>query len=449
MGADTTVLLFKSGISEKERQQIASGTDFKLIEQDGAFKTQYDYELNWLWYIYRNVLRKINKSSVLSGWETAESLQKLIGVNNELNSFSLTDLQTKSINAGAKAGIDAGPFTAEITADVELVRGQGLERTAISIIEIIERYIGNVKLNPRNRKVLIFDELELFWNKADQRERDLFLIRDLIKSISRVNRTIGASTAAILVIAAVRSEVLFEVNRIGPEISRDVDDCGVRLNWNIRAEDLQQPILKIVEAKIKYSELDSDELPSDDPWNIYFPDKIFRRKTQKYLLDISMFKPRNIVNLLNLAKDYDRNAGAFNESSLDEAQAEFSKRTWREIEEELLGQYSSLEVKSIKSILSAFQTRFDFGQIELRISNLARIDTRLLYFGNKGALVELLESLYRVGAIGNDFELKESGRKTNHRYRWAFRENPDPALDRRFVIHESIRKELQLSFDDT
>lgn len=451
MGAETTILLFKSGISESERQQIASGKDIQLIEQDGVFATQYDYELNWLWYIYRNLLRKINKDSVISGWEIAESLKRLIGVDNELNTFALSDLQTKSINAGAKAGVKAGPFSAEVSADVEMVRDVEPQRLAVSIIEIIERHIGKIKLKVKSRKVLIFDELELFWNKADQRERDLFLIRDLIKSVARVNRVVGSTSASMTVIAAIRSEVLFEVNRVGPEISRDVEDCGVRINWNVRADDRSQPILKIVEAKISQSEIEADELPSEDPWAAYFPRKIFRRETQKYLLDISMFKPRNIVNLLNLAKEYDFNSHSFSIDALDEAQAQFSKRTWREIEEELLGQYSGQEVSAIKSILSAYRERFNISELENRIKTLSNIDGRVGFFCQRPNLIMLLESLYRVGAIGNDYELSRSRRRNgnDHRYRWAFRENPEPAFDKNFVVHESIRKELQLSFRDT
>jgi DNA polymerase III delta prime subunit len=447
MGADITFLLFKSGISEQERQQIAKGSDYQLVEQDGKFSTAYDYELNWIWYIYRNILRKITKGSVLKGWDVAESLRKLMGVDNELDSTSLSHFNSKQINANAKVGINAGPFTAEIGADVELIHSREAENTATAIIEIVERYFDKISVNPRNRKILIFDELELFWNRKDQRERDLFLIRDLIKSVARANRIIGKNTGSVLVIAAIRSEVLIEVNRVGPEVSRDVDDCGVKINWNVRADALSQPILRIVEAKIVNSEISENEIPSSHPWDVYFPNKIFNRKTQNYLLDISMFKPRNIVSLLNLARDIEPEANVFSSNAFEEAQAEFSKKTWREIEEELLGEYSVEEVKSIKSILSAFQSKFDFANIEERVIKLYQIDSRLKPFLLRERLVLLIESLYRVGALGNDFEIQTSGR-SSHRYRWAFRENSEPALDKQFVVHESIRKELQLTFED-
>jgi hypothetical protein len=70
MGAKTSVLLFKSGISEAERQQIATGSNIELIEQNNAFSAQYDYELNWIWYIYRNLIRMIDEKSVIQGLDT-------------------------------------------------------------------------------------------------------------------------------------------------------------------------------------------------------------------------------------------------------------------------------------------------------------------------------------------------------------------------------------------
>lgn len=273
------------------------------------------------------------------------------------------------------------------------------------------------------------------------------MIRDLLYAVSRVNHNIGANSAAMGVYAAVRSEVLHEVNRVGPEISRDVDDFGVRVNWNVRVDDRDQPILKIVEAKINSSEIEHDEFPTEDVWNDYFPKTAFGRPFAKYILDVGMFRPRNIVNLLYLAQKYKPDASTITFDAIDESQSEFSKRAWREVEEELLGEYASDKVKAIKSLLTGFKSNFQIEALFERLRKVGNIDqTVTLAIKNEEDVVRLIKSLYRIGAVGNRYHVSGRDGQRELRYGWIFRDNQDPVIDREFVVHESLRKTLQLSF---
>lgn len=189
----TKTILFKSGITEPERQKIAAGQGFQIVQQNDIPVVEYDYKINWLWYIYRNLLREVSEDQVFEGKDTLSSLKRLLGIHAETSTSFLSDLTTKRIKAHAKAGIGAGPFSGEIGAEIEAV-SQNDENIEIEIIEIVERHIGKVKIYPRRRTALLFDELELFWNKTDQRSRDLFLIRDLLYAVSRCNQTFGMDT---------------------------------------------------------------------------------------------------------------------------------------------------------------------------------------------------------------------------------------------------------------
>ncbi|MFA5970434.1 MAG: hypothetical protein WC816_14465 [Sphingomonas sp.] len=448
-GAKARSVLFKSGITEPERQKIASGRGFDIVDPSRFTSIEYDYKLNWLWYIYRNILRMITKDQVYQKWEIIESLQKIVGVHSEVSTSTLSDLNTNRIKAHAKAGVNAGPFTAEIGAEIEAVFKTGKNDLEIDVLEIVERHLPNVVFYPNKRTALLFDELELFWNKPDQRQRDLYMIRDLLYAASRANHNIGATNASIVVYAAVRAEVLHEVNRVGPEISRDVDDFGVRVNWNVRVDDRDQPILKIVEAKINSSELDADELPTGNVWVNYFPKEAFGRNFQKYLLDIAMYRPRNIVNLLSLAQAYKPNDYEISFEAIDESQSEFSKRSWREVEEELLGEYTSDRVRAIKALLTGFKHTFMVKSLIDRLNKLGAIDTSITKaISTEENLVEIVKTLYRVGALGNRYYVTGRGNKKELRFGWIFRDNQDPVIDREFIVHESLRKTLQLSFRD-
>lgn len=72
------------------------------------------------------------------------------------------------------------------------------------------------------------------------------------------------------VYACVRSEVMYDVNRIYPEIDRDVTDFGVKVDWFGTAVSEDQAILNIVSAKIIQSEIEEGAPLTDNVWDEYF-----------------------------------------------------------------------------------------------------------------------------------------------------------------------------------
>lgn len=446
-GANTHTVLFKTGLSESERQQIAVGSGFQVFTTGDEISVQYDYVTNWLWLIYRNLVRLIDLKQVEDGYEIAKDLKGIMGVKDEVRISPFSDLAISKVKLSAKAGLKAPVTNAELAGEIELVSKEAEARTALQLIDVCERYLSRIRLSIHSRCLLFFDELELFWSRPDQKERDLFLIRDLLQSVARVNRSLGSHSASFVVYASVRSEVLDEVNRVGPEIARDVQDFGAHVDWNVRASSDNQPILQIVEAKVAASEIEANCLPSDSVWDVYFPDRIYGRLAQEHLLDVAMFKPRHIVSRLNLAKAHDPNASFFSKEALEETNAKFSAAVWREIEEELLVLYSPKQVRNLKSLLTAYRISFDVEDLESRVIQLSQVDPTVADgFRTRADVVAALKVLYRIGAVGNRFLTEDVGQNVT-RDRWVFREYDDPAIDQTFVIHESLRKAFQLGYD--
>ena len=442
-------VLFKSGITERERQAIAQGKGFQIVEKEGLQSIEYDYKINWLWYIYRNIFRLVSFDDKGINSDSLNSMKKLLQIDNEVKVSSLSDISTKNIKANAKAGLNAGPFSGEIFAEVEAVKNSDPNLHDVQVIEIIEKNISKIASSETENYFLLFDELELFWNRKDQRERDLFLIRDLLYAVTRVNRVLGNSNFKARVVACVRSEVLNEVNKVGPEVARDVDDLGERINWNVSATDDQQPILKIIEKKITQSEIENDQLPSQDVWSDYFPNEIFNRKIRKYFLSVAMFKPRNIVTLLSLAKDYRPDLNTITNDALENVQQEFSRRTWREIEEELSTEFSADEVRSIKVTLTGMKNSFGIQDFKNRIMSLSIIDKAVATtFSSEDSVPVALRALYRAGAIGNRYYVESDKGHSETRFGWIYRDTFEPLLDKDFLVHESIRRELQMTFEN-
>lgn len=443
----TETVLFRSGISEQERQHILAGTQFSVITFQKNEKIEYDFLFNWLWVIYGSIVRRIKPDWVFSGKDVLSDLKNILRVTNETSVKAFSDLSVNKISARANLALKIPFLTAELGADIEAIKDTPKDRIPLEVIKVVERYINEIKILPKYRVMLFFDELELFWNKKDQRQRDLCLIRDLLQAVSRTNQNLNELGSAVIVYASVRSEVLDEVNQLSPEIARDVEDFGVEVNWNIKATAENQPILNIVENKIRSSEIECEGLQTDNVWETYFPEQIYGKDAEFYLLDVSMFKPRFIVMRLNLAKDYDKDCKFFSAESFEETSTKFASLAWREVSEQLLHAFTPRQVENLRAILTAWKSTFNLDDVENRAGALNAKNPGVIDgFRNRWEINSMFGALYESGAVGNRFHVGDNSR-SEVRDRWAFRGHAEPAFDKPFVIHESLRKYFQLTYD--
>lgn len=443
----TETYLFRTGISEEERQQILSGQSFSVLNFDSKPKIEIGYLYNWLWLIYSSILRRIEPDWLIFGHEILSDLKKLMKVNDETRVRAFDEMSVKRVAAKAKLGIKVPFVTLELAADIEAVKDSPKDRLPFEIVQIVERYLSSLRLLPNKRVMLFFDELELFWSKHEQRDRDLALIRDLLNSVSRANHALNDLGSAVAVYACIRSEVLEEINQISPELARDVEDFSVVIDWNVRAEADNQPILQIVEAKIQASEREFGVIPSESPWEVYFPEMFFGKNPENYLLDISMFKPRMIIMRLNEAKHFDQQADFFSEEAIEESTLSFSNLAWREVSEQMLHTFSQRQVSNIKELLTGWKITFTLDEVELRAQKLNEKSPGIIDgLGSRIQVNRMFKTLYENGAVGNRFHVQ--GKKHSEiRDRWAFRGHSDCAFNKPFVVHESLRKVFQLTYD--
>lgn len=434
----TDIILFKSDLNEDERQRISRGTDLSVITNISGVQSLYDYKTNWLWFIICKIAAQVERSDLISGADYLDDLLTITGVSERQHQSIFSGLKLSKIKTDISTKLNTGVFKSDVKAQVELIKTDAKE-AAIDVIEIAERCLSKLKFKPRKKICIFFDELELFWNKSDQRNRDLALIRDLLYAVARINRKVSATTSAIIIYASVRTEVLDAVNQIGAEVTKETDDFGIHIDWSTNALSPNQPLLRIVENKIRASELECGEDQTNDVWAAYFPARLYGRDFRQQMLDTSMFRPRNLVRRLILAQR-DKANQEFSPDDFKDTQLRFSQGVWREIEEELQAVYSPAEVQAVKAILSGFKIRFKFQDIAPRITAVSQSASIVRgKFQSEGDLNQLINILYRSGAIGNLFSVGGSQRD-----RWIFRGYPEPLLDKDFVVHESLRKSLQL-----
>jgi hypothetical protein len=443
-GGRSHAILFKSKLTDAERQRLAPIADLTAFIDQDKIKFEHEYKVNWLWYIISEFSRLIEPSDLLEGKDQLHDLKILTGAKQPSSRSMFSGLQLTKIKATLETALSAGPLKTGVKAEIEAISAPKEEKF-IHLVDICERLLYSLKPAPGFRTCLFFDELELFIGKIDQKERDLHLIRDLLYAVSRINQGFGPENSSICAYASVRSEVMYEINRIDPEISREVSDFGVSIDWHGTRSTPDQSILKIVESKIQYAELNSDGIQTQDIWNGYFEESLQGTSAKQYLLDISMFKPRTLVMLMSTISEQVPDAEKVNSEILKQVETTFANEMWREVEEELRTSYDAESVRTIKSSLRGIKIRTNIQNLENHIIKYCQQDdVARSILGSRPKIRNLLESLYRVGAIGTQFTGK-NGNSEVVRDAWVFRHSYEPQFGGAILFHKSLRKALQLT----
>jgi hypothetical protein len=443
-GGKSHAILFKSKLTDVERQRLAPIADLTAFIDQDKIQFEHEYKVNWLWYVISEIARLIEPSDLLDGKDQLHDLKILTGVKQPGARSMFSGLQLTKIKATLESALQAGPLKTGVKAEIEAVSAPKEEKF-IHLVDICERLLYSLKPNPGFRACLFFDELELFIGKIDQKERDLRLIRDLLYAVSRINQGFGPENSGICAYASVRSEVMYEINRIDPEISREVSDFGVSIDWHGTRSTPDQSILKIIESKIQYAELIADGNQASDIWDDYFDRNLQDKSAKQYLLDISMFKPRTLVMLLSTISEQTPDTQKVTSDTLKQVEMTFANEMWREVEEELRTSYDAESVRAIKSSLRGLKIRTNLQNIESHITKYCQQDDKARsILGSKSSIRKLLDTLYRVGAIGTQFTGK-SGNNDVVRDAWAFRHSYEPQFGGAILFHKSLRKALQLT----
>ena len=237
-----------------------------------------------------------------------------------------------SVEISAKSPVLEGKLGFRATNETVKIPFSELVRAAIS---------GFTKLTYTGKKLYFFvDELEAFSTSKENFDRDIRMIRDLLFAVHEVNTAFRENSVPIYVIAAVRSEVLSVVNRTGEEVGRNVEDFSFTMEWSEGARSNIHPLIQLIKQKIKASEIQAfGRQKNMDPLSTYFPDSIDGQSIGAFLLDGTMYRPRDLVRRLGLVKKKEPSSRRFGADPLKETFGRYSEQMWQEVSEELVPGY--------------------------------------------------------------------------------------------------------------
>jgi len=428
------LILFKSHVTEEDRQHLSKGAGFQIVSTDDVPTFIQDFKESWKWLIYQKIAAKMQSADINSS--SASKLYKLTGTSNSRLTSTLGALFSKISSGSIKFSGEALGVAVDV--GIELDRTKGTAEISLSSVNRVCAEL----LNDIDHQAiyLFFDELELFHQTSDQFDRDRRIIRDLVYAIAQINGDSAEHGRTLFLVSSLRTEVLHSVLELGHEIGRDVDDYGEKLDWSDVKDAPDHPLLNLIAKKISVS----SGVDEADVWKKFFPTNINNQEYYRFILNSSLYRPRDIVRLLRVARDYKKDSSTFTTAHFDQTSTEYSKQTWLEITEELLASYSTQEISALQRFLLGFNTHFFKSDVEARWQKRYKTDKEVQALFDRKGVNNILADLYRIGVLGNDFIAKRAHGGTNRRYRWIFRGNTSLNDSERMAIHKSLWKHLSL-----
>lgn len=430
------LILFKSHITEEDRQKLSKGAGFEIVSVDNVPSFIQDFKESWKWLIYQKIASKLYIANLDD--RNAIKLFSLTGVKENKVTSTLGALFSKISSGNLKFSGEALGVAIELGIGIESDKSSG-EVSLSSVNRACASLLNQIDL--KTPLYLFFDELELFFQTQDQFDRDRRIIRDLVYSISSINADSAENGRKLYLISSLRTEVLHSVLELGHEIGRDIDDFGDRLDWSNGKSSKDHPLLKLIGKKISAS----CGLDASIVWSTLFPEKINNKEYYRFILESSYYRPRDIVRLLKVARDYNKNAEKFTTAHFDETSSEYSKQTWLEITEELLASYSVDEISAMQRIFLGYVTHFFKDDLLDRAKTRYKADRGVTNLLESKGIGVILSDLYRIGVIGNDFMVRDRRGEFLNRQRWIFRGNPILNDSERMAFHKSLWKHLTLA----
>lgn len=434
--ACTSFIYFKSDFEEIKRSNLeyAAKKLTAIIDCSGEIQpNKVEYLHLWRWVFFKKIVDDCEENTNGLFVQNEEWDQFAKAVNTI--SFSSNDrkvISLSSLSIELEASRESG-FGGKVKADFQRVSGdKSAYNRMLQIIDQCENLFKKLRRTSTPYYMFI-DEIEAYYGDTELFKRDLTLIRDMIFTIHRIN-----SYGKLYIIAAIRNEIVDVMDRFiqTREVNKILDGYSVPIKWSYsNTNSYDHPIIKILMRRISVAA--NGEKQSFQDW---FPKKVGRKDTIKYILDNGWNKPRDIVRLLTAAQNdsIHCNDTAFSQAAFDSLRKEYSKKSLAEIRQELQSLYTNEEIEMVFRLLRGGPRIFCAETLKERAS----YDKRTLDFWN-ARNADILEDLYRVGLWGN---VNRQGK----RFLWRWNHKGDTGIltgnGWELVLHNAICGELSIVY---
>lgn len=356
--------------------------------------------------------------------------------DNLTNIISLLDSMGFSIDSGYKSdvtklsklkiGAEIVKFDIEFEKEFNIKPKSYIERISL-ISEKMLSILSDVYLNNREIVIIIDGMDDILRYKKNRME----IIASLIRSADYLNDKMLLSNIKIKVIMLIREDIISMVN--DPDLNKIIQDGSIYLNWNNRLSELK----KLVNRRFLWANLSEDA--ANRCWDTIFPRKIKQKLSWDYVLDYTLYKPRDILQFLKYCQaEYPENTSLTLSETQNVLKIYSNRYFIEEMKNELAGLIDDEIISCIPSVFRKLGGRaFELTEInKLLIEQVPHKDISV----NDTKL--LLTYLFDAGYIG---QLIESNKGRNMKKIITFKyRNPTARIDyyQKFITHQGLHSGL-------
>lgn len=442
MSSCSSFIFFKENFSDIKKDEIEYFSK-RLLSSISIDKTSLieinDFEYIWRWLFFKKLIsdNKDFNEGLFENDDAWKNFEKVITKIKEP-----ANLRKGIVSTKVKFGIPiSDPSTGlALTSDIEL-DFQSKDHTLYeftSLIDNAEELLKNVKRTDIPYHIFV-DELEAYYGEKEIFYRDLYLIRDLLITVKRLNK-IFLDMVNTKIICSVRSEIINAISTfiVTKELNKVISGFDVPLRWDYNnTNSFSHPIMQILIRRIELSEKYNEKEINISKSIVerWFTEKIHDIEPTNYILNNSWFKPRDIVRLIISAQNSIHNeSNSFSQAVFDSLQKQYSLDSLMEIKEEMRALYTADEITLIINCFTGFRAVFSVKQMKERIEK---------YFSNSildKRFNQVMEDLYRLGFIGNYSPLSQQ-------YRWHHKGEDQFIIsdEWRIMVHHALQSSLSIS----
>lgn len=409
---------------------IKSYKDFRFHELVN-FKTNdispNEYSAIWRWIVLIDIAKLLFEGN---GINDTSSINKLKTFFKE-NYYSL-DIDAKKVIEINKNNKINGSILKEILniggeIGKEIKFGDG---NYLNYLEDLEEVIFKLLKTSKSKYTLFYDELDDRFQNDDFYRNSLI---SLIKTIDSLNCQFLDKRINFKIVLLIRTDIFSVLNDTDLNKLKIINTLNI--NWGDRINS-DAPLMNLIIQKAKKSNEELSKLSDYYVFKKLFPQDVKGVSPERFILERTFFRPRDIITFLNIIIEKYPHSGYFGWKGLYEERNSYSEYLFDEVRNEMIGHISQEEIDQGLKLLKNFNKHFfDYSDIKDYFEKNKS-------FYDKIDLQKILTEFFKFNVIGNRWY--NTFKKRDY-YTWYHRDNrAEFDFDKQIVIHLGLREHLSM-----
>lgn len=399
-------------LNEFEYSTFEKTSTDKNITGTQKFKDSWDFVL--LCLIYKTLVNALDIKEV-------ESINNVLAILKKLGfSVEFDYKQVVTSLSKLKLGANISAFDVAFEKEFGTKPITYIERIS-ALSELLIRSLENVYLGDKKIYLLLDGVDDVLRFKKNRIE----ILSSLVRSVDNLNSKLSSIKFDVKIILFIRDDVLFLIN--DTDINKVKRDSSLKIDWTKSTDDLKQMVILRMMFSGETREVAENTLRT------MFPRVIKEIESWKYILDLTLFKPRDVIQFFKCCQELYPLKASLTYREINEVAKYYSNQYFMgEMKNEIAGFVSDEVISALPIVFKRIYTKsFACGEFFASLSEQI-VSTGYTIEDAKYLLSLLYESGY-VGQIIVTSKNKKGSVQFKHR-------NPTSVIDynHNFLVHKGL-----------